>query len=73
MEELNGAVTVCYDEYSEDNFDNKREIFVSDLCLFDVKHWEVQKCVVKEYPRRRQVTNEAGKKKEEEAYHSDEI
>jgi hypothetical protein len=29
--------------------------------------------VVKEYPRRRQVTMVAGKKKDEKAYHSDEI
>jgi hypothetical protein len=72
LEELNGALTVCYDGYSEDNFDNKRDIFVSD-CLFDVKLLEVQTCVMNEYTRRRQFTNEAGKKKEEEAYHSDEI
>jgi len=72
LEELNGALTVCYDDYSEDNFGNKRDIFVSD-CLFHVKIFEVQKCVMNEYIRRRQVTNEAGNKKEEEAYHSDEI
>jgi hypothetical protein len=30
VEELNGALAVCYDEYSEDNFDNKGDIFVSD-------------------------------------------
>jgi hypothetical protein len=40
-----------------------------------VKLLAVQTCVIKEYPRRRQGTNEAegGKKKEEKAYHSDEI
>jgi len=72
LEELNGALTVCYDDYSEDNFDNKRDIFVGD-CLFGVKLLEVQRCVMNEYTRRRQFTNEAGKKKEEETYHSDEI
>jgi hypothetical protein len=37
LEDLNGgALTVFHDDYSEDNFDNKRNIFVSD-CLFDVK------------------------------------
>jgi hypothetical protein len=30
LEELNGALTVCCDDCSEDNFDNKRDIFVSD-------------------------------------------
>jgi hypothetical protein len=73
VEELNGAVTVCYDDYSEDNFDNKRDIFVSEYCLWDVKLLAMQTCVMKEYPRRRPVTSEAGKKKEEKAYHSDEI
>jgi hypothetical protein len=38
-----------------------------------VKLFEVQKCIMNEYTRRRQVTNEAGKKKEEEAYLLDEI
>jgi len=40
---------------------------------FNVKLLEAQMCVVKEYPRRRQVTIEAGKKKDEKAYNSDEI
>lgn len=73
MEELNGAPTVCYDDYSEDNFDNERDIVVSDQCLCDVKFLEVQTCGMKEYPSRGHVTNEAGKKKEEKAYHSDDI
>jgi hypothetical protein len=30
LEELNGALTVSWDDRSEDNFDNKREIFVRD-------------------------------------------
>jgi hypothetical protein len=38
-----------------------------------VKILAVPTCVMKEYQRRRQVTKEAGKKKEEKAYHSDEI
>jgi hypothetical protein len=40
---------------------------------FDVKLLEVQRSVEKEHARRRQLANEAGKKKEEKAYHSDEI
>jgi hypothetical protein len=45
VEELNGALTVCYDDYSEDHFD-KRDIFVSDQCLCHVKLLEVQTCVM---------------------------
>jgi hypothetical protein len=30
LREFNGALTVCYDDCSENNFDNKREIVVSD-------------------------------------------
>jgi len=30
LEELNGALTVCYDDCSKDNFDIKGEIFVSN-------------------------------------------
>jgi len=37
--------------------------------VFRLKLLEVQWCVVKEYRRRRQFANEAGKKKEEKTYH----
>ena len=40
---------------------------------FDVEFLEVHTCVMKEHARRSQFANEAGKKKEEKAYHSDEI
>jgi len=38
-----------------------------------VKLLEVETCVTKECPRRRQVTIDTGKKKEVKAHHSDEI
>jgi hypothetical protein len=40
---------------------------------FDVKFLEVRTYVMKEHTRRSQFANEAGKNKEEKAYHSDVI